>query len=401
MQALNIALFTYSTKPRGGVVHTLCLAEKLQQLNNNVHVYALETDKGFFREVEVPYTLIPCPKDNFSSMDEKIHAYIQYYIDYLSSNKEVYDIYHAEDCISANALLEIRKKGLINFFLRTVHHLDEFTSQSLIECQLKSILQPDYLLAVSKYWENELMNEYSLRSERITNGVDLERFRSTDNKRAVKSAKQLFSVEGCKVLLTIGGIEPRKNTKTTLSAFNIARSHFISKGERLVWLIGGGETLFDYREYRKEFFSEMESLGLKPDEDIYVLGNVPEEKIKDLYYAGDVFLFPSVKEGWGLVVLEAMASGLPVIASEIEPLTEFLKDGNNSLLASPMDYELFSENIIKVIEDDKLNNKLVEGGLKTANLYSWETTAEGHLAIYENILKNSQLITASIEKRCN
>ena len=60
MQPLKIALFTYSTKPRGGVVHTLNLAEKLQQLNNKVHVFALETEKGFFQKSGCPiysYTL--------------------------------------------------------------------------------------------------------------------------------------------------------------------------------------------------------------------------------------------------------------------------------------------------------------------------------------------------------
>jgi len=399
MQPLNIALFTYSTKPRGGVVHTLCLAEKLQQLNNKVHVYALETEKGFFRKVDVPYTLIPCPKREFSSMEEKIHAYIQSYIDFLSSNNEKYDIYHAEDCISANALLEIRNRGLIDFFLRTVHHLDEFTSESLIECQLKSILKPDYLLAVSKYWEKELKNIYSLNSKRITNGVDLKRFSS--GKGTDELSKQIFAVDGCKVLLTIGGIEPRKNTKTTLRAFNIARLHFKEKGQRLVWLLGGGETLFDYKEYRKEFFDEMDKLGLKMDEDIFVLGNIPEDKINDLYKAGDVFVFPSVKEGWGLVVLEAMASGLPVIASDIEPLTEFLEDGTNSLLVSPMDYKSFSDGVIKIIEDGETNKKLQSNGRNTAKKYSWETTAEGHLAIYNNILKNSNLLTTVAAKGLN
>ncbi len=390
MQSLKIALFTYSTKPRGGVVHTLCLAEKLQQLNNNVHVYALETEKGFFREVDVSYTLIPCPNREFSSMEEKIHAYIHSYIDFLTSNKEKYDIYHAEDCISANALLEIRNKGLIDFFLRTVHHLDEFTSESLIECQLKSILKPDYLLAVSKYWEKELENIYSLNSQRITNGVDLERFRSGKVKNEL--SKQKFAVDGCKVLLTIGGIEPRKNTKTTLRAFNIARAHFMKNGERLVWLIGGGETLFDYKEYRKEFFDEMQDLGLKQDEDIFVLGNIPDDMISDLYRAGDVFMFPSIKEGWGLVVLEAMASGLPVIASEIEPLTEFLVDGNNSLLVSPMDYKTFSECLINIIEDEELGTRLENEGKATAGMYSWEATAKEHMGIYNGILNNVNLL---------
>jgi len=118
----------------------------------------------------------------------------------------------------------------------------------------------------------------------------------------------------------------------------------------------------------------MDNLGLKLDKDIFVLGNIPEDMIVDLYNAGDVFLFPSIKEGWGLVVLEAMASGLPVIASDIEPLTEFLEDGNNSLL------------------------KLVSGGKKTAEKYSWEATAESHLAIYNDILNNTGLLTSVADK---
>ena len=399
MQPIKIALFTYSTKPRGGVVHTLYLAEKLQQLNNKVHVFALETEKGFFRKVNVPFTLIPCPKQEFSSMEDKIHAYIQAYIDFLSSIDEVYDIYHAEDCISANALLELRNRGLINFFLRTVHHIDEFKSESLIECQLNSVIKPDYLLAVSKYWEDQLKKDYSITPLRITNGVDLKRFyNGINNKELRDSSKHKFSVSGYKVLLTIGGIEPRKNTKTTLKAFDIARSHFMDKGERLVWLLGGGETLFDYREYRDEFFDEMDNLRLKLDEDIFVLGNIPEDMIVDIYNAADVFVFPSIKEGWGLVVLEAMASGVPVIASKIEPLTEFMENERNSLLEPPIDYKSFASGIIRILGDENLNQKLISGGRKTAEMYSWEATAESHLAIYNDLLNNTSIETSVADK---
>ena len=134
MEPLNIALFTYSTKPRGGVVHTLNLAEKLEELNHKVHVYALETESGFFRDVGVQHTLIPCSKNEFNNIDEKIHSYIQTYIEFLSSINKRFDIYHAEDCISANALMELRDRGLIKFFLRTVHHIDDFVSKSLVKC---------------------------------------------------------------------------------------------------------------------------------------------------------------------------------------------------------------------------------------------------------------------------
>src|SRR3989337_1571932 len=331
MKSLRIALFTYSTKPRGGVVHTLSLAEELARLDHQVHIYALSTGEGFFRTVSVPYTFIPCAIVANESIDDKVKRFISTYADYLSSVREHYDIYHAEDCISANVLFELRSRGLIKFFARTVHHLDDFTSRSLIDCQLKSILEPDYIIVVSRFWEKELRSRYSLNPTVINNGVDIKRFKNQGDEGIKERAKNCFSVSGistrlttgCKVMLSIGGIEPRKNTLTALRAFNIVSNYFKSKGERLVWLIGGGETLFDYRAYREEFFSEIKRLGLKLDEDIIILGTVPEDSISKLYQAGDVFVFPSIREGWGLVVLEAMASGLPVIASGIEPMTDY------------------------------------------------------------------------------
>lgn len=395
MRRLNIALFTYSTKPRGGVVHTLNLAEKLGELGQKVHVYALGTEGGFFRKVDIPHTLVPCPKDEFSCMDEKIRAYIKAYVDYLGSIDEAYDIYHAEDCISANALLDIKRGGGIEFFLRTVHHVDDFVSESLVECQMKSITEPDHLLVVSDYWEKELADRYSLRARRVRNGVDLARFYGTvAGSRPAEDSKLEFSAGGCRTVLTIGGIEPRKNTISTLKAFAQVKAHFAAGGERAAWLLGGGETLFDYRDYREEFFREAERLEIEIGKDIFILGRVPEEMIADLYNAADVFVFPSLKEGWGLVVLEAMASGVPVIASNIEPLTEFMEDGKNSLLVSPMDCGALAEGIIRIMEDGELCEELTAGGADTAGQYGWDSVALEHLDIYRDILNGSIPSTA-------
>ncbi len=398
MKRLDIALFTYSTKPRGGVVHTLNLAEKLRELGQKVHVYALGTEGGFFRKVDIPHTLVPCPENEFGCMDEKIRAYIKAYVDYLSGLDETHDIYHAEDCISANALLDIRRRGRIEFFLRTVHHVDDFVSESLVECQMKSIMKPDYLLVVSDYWEKELADRYSLRPRRVRNGVDLAKFYGTAARSKPAEASKLeFSAGGRRTVLTIGGIEPRKNTISTLRAFARVKAHFAAKDERAAWLLGGGETLFDYRDYREEFFSEAEKLEIEMGKDVFILGRVPEELIADLYNAADVFVFPSLKEGWGLVVLEAMASGVPVIASDIEPLTEFMEDGKNSLLVSPMDCEALADGIIRILEHAELREKLVAGGTDTAGQYGWDGVALEHLNIYRDILNGSVLRTA--EKR--
>ena len=390
MNSNKIALLTYSTKPRGGVAHTLSLAESLSKLGQEVHVYALATGGEFFRQTDVPHTLIPCPNIKYESMDDKIMNYIEIYTDYLKSLTNEYDIFHAEDCISANALLNLRNLGLINDYARTIHHVDDFTSKCLIECQLKSIVEPDYVVAVSEYWERELRQIYSLNSFVINNGVSVNKFATKNRSEAKLNAKKKFSVDGSKVILSIGGIEPRKNTITTLRAFSIARSKLKENGERLVWLIGGGETLFDYREYRDEFFKEVQSLGLNLDDDIYVLGNVKEDDIPSLYSAADVFAFPSIKEGWGLVVFEAMAAGVPVIASGIEPITEYLVDEENAYLISPMDYEDLAGKIMILFSNPDLQERFIKEGQITARMYSWDNTARKHLNFYNHILEERE-----------
>ncbi|KAB2832833.1 MAG: MSMEG_0565 family glycosyltransferase, partial [Candidatus Dadabacteria bacterium] len=268
MRPLDVALLTYSTKPRGGVVHTLSLAESLARLGHKVRVYSLSSGESFFRNVDVPHTLIPCPKKDYGSMDEKIADYIDIYTESLSSHGAAHDIFHAEDCISANALLNLRERGLIPHFARTVHHIDDFTSESLVECQLKSINEPDYVVTVSRAWERRLSTEYSISSTVINNGVDTRKFRPLPGGGSKEKYKKKFSLGGKRVMLSIGGIEPRKNTLTSLRAFDAARKRLQEKGETLAWVIGGGETLFDYRAYRDEFLSETERLGLATGRDI-------------------------------------------------------------------------------------------------------------------------------------
>lgn len=386
----KIALLTYSTKPRGGVAHTLSLAEGLSELGTDVHVYALATGQDFFRQISVPYTLIPCPDEEYRDMDEKVKSYIEIYTEYLGPIVNEYEIFHAEDCISANALYNLRSEGLIDKYIRTIHHIDDFTSEVLIECQLKSVLEPDYVIAVSRLWQRELKKTYDIDSEVINNGVTIRGSDGLPSAQEKDRAKKSFGVQGADVLLSIGGIEPRKNTLTTLRAFYRARAALLKKGRRLVWLIGGGETLFDYRDYRDEFFSEVSALGLELDQDIYVLGSVPEERMGELYRAANLFIFPSVKEGWGLVALEAMGAGVPIVASGIEPMTEYLVDRENALLISPKDFESLSGSILELLQNESLRSSVIEKGIQTAAQYSWESAAKKHAAYYEEILKENK-----------
>ena len=239
---LSIALFTYSTKPRGGVIHTIELAEAIQASGHKVCIYALDKDKiGFHRKLNCPSKLIPTKptadrqlllqrKQNYlnegteniekdsNPIDELIKQRIQEFTSYLCQESVQYDIYHSQDCISTNALQVLRSKKKIPHFIRTVHHIDEFNSPYLQECHDRSILEPDLCLCVSQYWRSQLKQQYQVNAPVVINGVNTQRFSNQLNGKEAE-LKQRLGIKGSPIYLTIGGIEPRKNSLETARGF--------------------------------------------------------------------------------------------------------------------------------------------------------------------------------------
>ena len=398
---LRIALFTYSTKPRGGVIHTLALAEALQKKGHQVCVYALDKyNIGFHRPLSCPSKLIPTKpaadrqlllqrKENYikgnianrnlDPVDSLIKQRIQEFIDYLAQETEQYDIYHSQDCISANALKVMRDQEIIPHFMRTVHHIDNFNSRYLQECHDRSILEPDLCLCVSSYWQQQLQQQYKIDPPVIINGVDTKRFSSQVNGKETQ-LKQRLNIKGNPVYLTIGGIEPRKNSLKLLQAF----SEILKKHPQAQLIIAGGETLFDYEPYRLKFFDAVKQNKINIEKSLILPGVIADQDMPVLYRCADAFVFPSVKEGWGLVLLEAIASGLPTITSNIPPFTEFLTD-NTTLLVDPSSSESITSAMLSILNNN-LAQKLIDNSAKIPTEYSWEKSAQVHLNIYHKFL---------------
>jgi hypothetical protein len=132
--SLKIALFTYSTKPRGSVIHTLELAEALRRLGHQVFIYALDKDrKGFDYPLSCDYEPIPAQPAP-TEIDALIEQRIQEFVEYLKQSNQIYNCYHAQDCISANALAILRQEQQIPHFVRTVHHIEDYSSPYLQQC---------------------------------------------------------------------------------------------------------------------------------------------------------------------------------------------------------------------------------------------------------------------------
>ena len=375
---LRIALFTYSTKPRGGVIHTIELAEALQSEGHQVCVYALDKDNlGFHRSLDCPSRLVPT-KPAPESIDELIKQRIEEFIGYLS-REEQYDIYHSQDCISTNALKVLRDRQIIPHLIRTVHHLDRFNSPYLQQCHDRSIVEPDLCLCVSKYWQQQLQQQYQIDAPVVINGVDTRKFSREVNGDEAKLKRQLV-INGNPVYLSIGGIEPRKNSLKLLSAFARVRTSY----PQAQLIIAGGDTLFDYKPYRMEFFDLVQQHQIEIGKSLILPGVIADRDLPTLYRCADAFVFPSVKEGWGLVLLEAISSGIPVITSNIAPFTEFL-DCNSALLVDPDSVEAIANAMLNIL-DENLTQKLIANSASIPSQYSWQKSAEVHLNIYHQLL---------------
>lgn len=379
---LRIALFTYATKPRGSVIHTLELAEALNALGHAVCLYALDKDgQGFDRSLACEVKLIatqPAP----AATDALIQQRIQEFVDYLQAETLAYDCYHAQDCISANALKILRQQRRIPHFIRTVHHIEDYASPYLQQCQDRSIHEADLCLCVSQTWQNALQQQYQIQAPQVLNGVNLQRFSRQPDSSDLQ-IQQRLALKGSPIYLTVGGIEPRKNSIRLLQAFaEVLVSH-----PNAQIIFAGGATLFDYQAYRNEFFNLAKTLDIAIGKSLILPGVIPDQDLPALYRCTDAFVFPSVKEGWGLVILEAIASGLPIITSNRAPFTEFLSSVQ-ALLIDPDSSTVIAQAMLAILQPN-LARSLVQHSQAILPQYSWQTSAQLHIHHYQTLLTHA------------
>lgn len=345
---MRIALLSYSTKPRGGVVHTLALAEALAALGEDVTVWTLGRggDAGFFRPVDpaVRLSIVPFPDVPGESVGERILRSIA--VLRAAFTPDAYDVVHAQDCISANA---------VDRCVRTIHHLDTFTTPELAACHERAIVRPYAHLCVSASVAAEVRDGWGIEATVIPNGVDYDRF--ADARRDTGRGRYV---------LAVGGIEPRKGSLDLLEAYALLAEPDV----RLV--IAGGETLFDYRDYRTRWEKRAAELGVEPD----VLGPVAHDELPSLMASAAVFAFPSTKEGFGLAAMEALAAGVPVVTRDLPVLREVF-GGVARFADGPPG---FARELRAALEGGDPGP-----GRALARRYTWPAAAEAHRRFYRSL----------------
>ncbi len=240
----------------------------------------------------------------------------------------------------------------------------------------KFIRKVDAIIAVSKYGFEEIAKYYRAPHENIffTYNGGGEDFKVIPKTVAWQVIFKKYGV-GQPFILGMARHLPHKNVTGLISAYKIFRDKY-NRGEKLV-IVGSRD--FD----TEKIFRLADKSGYKSD--IIFIDYVEADDLNSLYSAADLLIFPSLVEGFGLPVIEAMASGTPVITSNTTSLPEV--SGEAAILVDPYDVEKIAEATNKVLTDENLKNNLIKKGLAWSRKFNWRQTSEQTMKIYFKLLE--------------
>jgi glycosyltransferase involved in cell wall biosynthesis len=286
------------------------------------------------------------------------------------------DLYHATDFVLPPHLPATRT-------LVTVHDLSFIQVPETANPRLKAYLdavvprsvhRADHVLADSAATRADLVHFYDLPPEKITvllSGVD-SRFRPADAAAAAR-VRQKYGLTGMDYLLSVGTVQPRKNYARLAQALALLRQ----QGYDLhLVIVGGAGWLED------PIHEAVRAAAVAPY--VHFIGFADDVDLPALYSAAQCLVFPSLYEGFGLPVLEAMACGTPVVTSNVSSLPEVA--GDAALLVDPYAIESIADAVARLLTDSALRQELIRRGTARAAGFTWEAAARQLVSVYAQLL---------------
>jgi glycosyltransferase involved in cell wall biosynthesis len=224
-------------------------------------------------------------------------------------------------------------------------------------------------LICSEYAKNDFEKLTNLNAKVIPYGIDFKKFRKS---KADKKIVSELGLKGKIVLIAVGRLSQQKGFAYLIKALNEVKKK--EKNFKLL-LIGDGEERKNLERLSKE-------LGL--EEEIIFLGKIFHDKLPKYYHVSDIFVLPSLYESFGIVFLEAMASGLPIISTNIAAIPEVVNK-KVGILVKPKNVQELAEAILTLINDEKRRREMGKEGMKLASNFDWSFVSERVMEELENI----------------
>lgn len=261
------------------------------------------------------------------------------------------------------------------FFMDSPHQVDRETRNTFVRGIKSSLQKADGVITISEFTKKQLLEKFSLDPNKIKViylGIQKDYWEdiSADELEKIKGKYNLPQ----SFLLFVGTIEPRKNILNLLNALKI-----IHEKHKKIPLVIVGRKGQDY----ENVLEKVRVLGL--EDWVVFTGYIPEKELKGFYHLASLFVFPSLYEGFGLPLLEAMASGLPIVTSRKAALPEIAMDA--ALYFNPEEQEDIAEKILIGLKDETLRKQLIYKGKERVGDFNWRKTAEETLNFYLSIIE--------------
>ena len=246
----------------------------------------------------------------------------------------------------------------------------------------RTALRASRVIVVSQHTATDVAELYQVPRERIAvvpNGAGGDFYPITD-KRVVDSVKVRCGLQRDDFVLATGGAQPRKNIVRVIEAFG----RVPELRERFQLVVVGGLERGGGALYQAVARFGLQSAVVFP-------GHVPPEDLRALYSACALFVFPSLYEGFGMPVLEAMACGAPVVCSNTSALPEVA--GGAAILVEPTSVEAIAAAMAKVLSNKDVRDELRCGGLARAKTFTWERAAGELLEVYAGLARDAACVS--------
>ena len=240
----------------------------------------------------------------------------------------------------------------------------------------QSMKRADMIVTVSEFSKREILKyfpEHEKKLRVVPCGVDLERFHPCTEPERIPQVKESLGIEG-DYFLYLGNIEPRKNLERLITAYDIFSKRNHGDVPKLV-LAGGKGWLYE------GIFGKVQELGL--DKQVIFTKYIPSEDMNPLMCGAVAFVFPSIYEGFGMPPLEAMACGVPVLASNAASLPEVT--GGCAVNCDPFSPESIAHGLEKLRSDEELRKKLSVKGRERAQSFTWDHSARLLYDVYKEL----------------
>ncbi len=312
--------------------------------------------KYYERYWRYPRSLKPLDADIFHVIDHS-DGYLGYWLNY----------YHKKNVVTCHDLINLTQpesfKGRASF---------PVISLTAWKFAVQGMQTANHVIAVSSHTKKDTVEHLAIASPKITvvpNAVD-PRFRSLSQDN-VDVYRQRMGLADDTVLLNVGSNNARKNVLTILKVLKSLKHQGLSAQ---FWKVGA-----DFDLEQKTYIEAHQLEGCTT-----YLGQPDEEELVRIYNAADILVAPSLYEGFGLTLLEAMACGTAVVAANITAIPEVV--GDAGILTDPMDVDAIATAIQNLQSDDHHRDQLVRRGLERVKQFTWEKTAEQVANIYEQVL---------------